>query len=363
MSRVPPTRLVRAATTVRTTVQKLAARMVPPEVGVLELASGFMATHAVYAATRLGIPDALVAGPLPPADVAARVGTHEDATHRLLRACAMWGVFSEEPDGRFALTPLADRLRAGTRDSMRAVVLMLGDPSYQRVWAELATTVRTGEPGAERALGRSMWEHLEHDAEFGDVFHAAMTRLSALDWPAVSAVYDFTRFSRVVDLGGGHGQLLALVLGAAPAAEGVLVERSSMADSAARLLGEAGLGDRYRFEAGSFFDTVPADGDLYLLRRVLHDYDDAQAAAILTTLREHVRERATLLVLDGVVPPGNTRDFSKALDLDMMLFVGGRERTEPQWRALLADTGFRTTRIVPTVSPISLIEAVPGRKP
>lgn len=363
MTRVPPTRLARAATAVRTTVQHLAARMVPPEVGVLELAAGFMATHALYTAARLRIADALVTGPLSPADVAARVGTHPDATHRLLRACATWGVFREEPDGRFALTPLADRLRSGTRDSMRDVVLMLGDPHYQSVWAELAATVRTGEPGAERALGRSMWEYLEHDADFGEVFNAAMTRLSALDWPAVAAVYDFTRLSRVVDVGGGYGQLLALVLGAAPAAEGVLVERPSMADGAARLLGEAGLGDRYRFEAGSFFDTVPSDGDLYLLRRVLHDYDDGEAAAVLTTLRAHMRERATLLVLDGVVPPGNTPHFAKALDLDMMLFVGGRERTEAQWRALLADTGFRTTQIVPTVSPISVIEAVPGRKP
>ncbi|WP_226924745.1 acetylserotonin O-methyltransferase [Georgenia satyanarayanai] len=363
MSRVPPTRLARAATSVRTTVQHLAARMVPPEVGVLELGSGFMSTHALYAAARLGVPDTLAAGPLSPADVAARVGTQPDATHRLLRACATWGVFREEPDGRFALTPLADRLRSGTADSMRDVVLMLGDPRYQRVWAELAATVRTGEPGAERALGRSMWEVLEQDAEFGDVFHAAMTRLCALDWPAVAAVYDFTRFSRVVDVGGGHGQLLALVLGASPAAQGVLVERPSMADGAARLLGEAGLGGRYRFEAASFFDSVPPDGDVYLLRRVLHDYDDAGAAAVLTTLRAHMRERATLLVLDGVVPSGNAPHLTKALDLDMMLFVGGRERTEPQWRALLADTGFRTTRIVPTVSPISVIEAVPGRKP
>ena len=363
MSRVPPTRLVRAATTVRTAVQKLAARMVPPEAGVLELASGFMATHAIYAAARLGLADVLAGGPLSPADVAARAGTQADATHRLLRACATWGVFREEPDGRFALTPLADRLRTGTPDSMRDVVLMLGDPTYQRVWAELPATVRTGEPGAERALGRSMWDHLDEDPGFGNVFHAAMTRLSTLDWPAVAAVYDFSRFSRVVDVGGGHGQLLALVLREAPDAEGVLVERASMADGATRLLNDAGVGDRCRFVAGSVFDTAPPDGDLYLLRRVLHDYDDAEAAAVLANLRAHMRERATLLVLEGVVPPGNTPHLSKALDLDMMLFVGGRERTEAQWRALLADTGFRTTRIVPTVSPISLVEAVPGRKP
>lgn len=363
MNRLPPVRVARAGSAARTTVQKLVRRMVPPEIGVLELTSGFMATHAVYAATRLGIPDTLVAGPRSPADIAAELELDADATHRLLRACATWGVFHEEPDGRFALTPLADRLRSGTRDSMRAVVLMLGDPGYQRVWGELAETVRTGDPGAERALGRSMWDHLEKDREFGAVFDDAMTRLSALDWPTVAAVYDVTRFSRIVDVGGGHGQLLALMLVAAPSAEGVLLERAAMADGATRLLREAGVLDRCRFEAGSFFDTVPSDGDLYVLRRVLHDYDDDQAAAILTTLRRHMPEHATLLVLEGVVPPGNTPHFAKALDLDMMLFVGGRERTEPQWRALLADAGFRTTRVIPTVSSVSLVEAVPGRNP
>lgn len=363
MDRVPPVRVARAATAVRTTVQKLAARMVPPEVGVLELAAGFMATHALYAATSLDIPDTLVHGPRSPADIAAELGCDDDATHRLMRACAAWGVFREEGDGRFALTPLADRLRAGSRNSMRAVVLMLGNPHYQEVWGELTETVRTGQPGAQRALGRSMWDYAEQDPAFGAVFNDAMTRLSALDWPTVAAVFDVARFSRIVDVGGGYGQLLALMLASAPAAEGVLFERAAMAGDAERHLREAGVLHRCRIESGSFFATAPTDGDLYVLRRVLHDFDDDQAVALLTTLRTHMPDGATLLVLESVVPPGNTPHFAKALDLDMMLFVGGRERTEQQWRALLGAAEFRVARVIPTVSTISVIEATPRRTP
>lgn len=363
MSSLPPARVARAATAVRSGLQRLTTRMVPAEVGVLELASGFMATHALYALSRLGIPDALADGPLTAEDVAARRGTDPDATYRLLRACATWGIVDERPDGRFALTPLGRRLRTGSEGSMRDVVLMLGHPDYQRVWRELAESVRSGEPGAQRALGRPMWDHLEHDAEFAATLNDAMTRLSALDWPTVDAVYDFGRFRRIVDLGGGHGQLLALMLAAAPAAEGVLLEREALADGARRLLGGAGVLDRARFEAGSFFDTAPTDGDLYVLRRVLHDFDDEQAGAILATVRRQMPAGATLLVLESVVPGPGTAHFAKALDLDMMLFVGGRERTEPEWRALLATAGFPTVRVIPTVSTISVIEALPDQQP
>lgn len=361
MTRLPPTRLLQAATAVRTGLQRLTARMVPPEIALLELAAGFMATRTLYAAAELGVADALAEGPRTHADVAAELGTDPDATHRLLRACAAWGVFREGRDGRFALTPAADRLRSGTPASMREVVRMLGHPAYQEVWGELAGSVRTGKPGAQRALGRSLWDHLEHDREFGRTFDAAMTRLSALDWPAVEAVYDFSRHSRIADIGGGHGQLLALMLAAAPDARGILLEQEGLRAGAEELLGRAGVLDRAQVRAGSFFETAPDDADLYVLRRVLHDHDDAGAAAILTTLRTHMPADATLLVMEGVVPDGNGPHPSKALDMDMLVFVGGRERTEAQWRALLASTGFEPPRIVPTLSSVSLVESSPRR--
>jgi hypothetical protein len=190
-----------------------------------------------------------------------------------------------------------------------------------------------------------------------------MTRLTALDWPTIEAAYDFTRFPTIADLGGGHGHLLALMLGAAPAAKGVLLERETVVADAERRLRQAGVLSRCRIETGSFFDTAPSDADLYVLRRVIHDFDDEQAEAILTNIRRHMKMDSTLLLLESVVPPGNTPHFAKTLDLDMMIFVGGRERTERQFGALLDRAGFRITRIIPTISTISLVEAVASSRP
>lgn len=360
MSRVPPVRVVRAATAVRTALQSLTHRMVPPQVGVLELASGFMATHALYAAARLALADVLAEGPLPPDDVAAKAGTDPDATYRLLRACAMYGVFREQEDDRFALTPLSHQLRSDVAGSMRPVVLMLGDPAYQGPWGRLADTVETGHPGAELALGSSMWDYLDDDPEFAATFNDAMTTLTAMDWPTVAAVYDFTPYSTIVDIGGGHGQLLSLMLAAAPGSTGVLLEREQLVKATEEHLRGVGVLDRCRVEAGSFFERAPTDGDLYVLRRVVHDFDDTDATAILSTVRRHMPAGATLLLLESVVPPGNAAHFAKTLDLDMMLFVGGRERTEREFETLLDDAGFTLRRIIPTVSMISLVEAVPS---
>jgi hypothetical protein len=361
MAPLPPVRVVRAATAVRTTLQGLTRRMVPPEIGLLELVSGFLATHTTYAVARLGVADVLADTPRPAAEVAAELGTSRDATYRLLRAASAIGLLREDSAGRFALTPVGSTLRADRHDSMRPVVLMIGDPAYQAVWRQLPESVTTGAPGAEAALGVPMWEHLDRDPQFAATFNDAMTRLSELDWPTVAAVDDFTPFTTIVDVGGGHGQLLARMLGAAPAAKGVLLERESVLPGAEAHLREAGVLARCRLEAGSFLETAPDDGDLYVLRRVVHDFDDDEASAILRTLRRHMPDDATLLLMESVVPAGNEPHFAKTLDLDMLVFVGGRERTEQEFATLLDRGGFRLTRVVPTISTISLVEARPGR--
>jgi hypothetical protein len=361
MTRVPPVKVARAGTAVRTALQTLIRRMVPPDVGLLELASGFMGTHTVYTAAKLGIADVLADSPLSADDVAAETGSDPDATYRLLRACAMFGVFIEGRDGRFGLTPLGNGLRSGIPGSVLPVVLMLGDPQYQGPWGRLAHSVETGRPAAEVALGKQLWEYLDENPEFAATFNHAMMCLTDLDWPTVAAAYDFTPYSTIVDIGGGHGQLLALMLGVSPDSKGVLQEREALVGAAEAHLREAGVLLRCRIESGSFFETAPSDGDLYVMRRVIHDFDDEQAAAILSNVRRHMPRGATLLLLDSAVPPGNTPHFAKTLDLDMLIFVGGRERTERQFGTLLDRAGFRITRVLPTVSTISLIEAVPGR--
>ncbi|WP_210439556.1 methyltransferase [Nocardioides xinjiangensis] len=358
MTKPPPVPLARAATRVRTALQGLTRRMVPPEVGVLEVMSSFMATHATYALTRVGAADALASGPRTAAEVAAEAGTDPDATYRLLRACAGHGLLTRSGD-RFALTPLGRALVSQHPGSMRPVVLMIGDPRYQAVWGQLPEAVVTGTPRAEAVHGVSMWELLDREPDYAAVFDDAMTRLTALDWPTVAAAYDFTPYGVVVDVGGGHGQLLASVLGVAPAARGVLLERPALLPHAERHLREAGVLERCRLVGGSFFDTAPDDGDLYVLRRVVHDLDDEQAVAVLTTLRAHTPAGATLVLMESVVPPDGGPHFATSLDLDMLLFVGGRERTEQEYAALLERAGFRLTRVVPTVSTVSLVEARP----
>jgi SAM-dependent methyltransferase len=334
--------------------------MVPPEVGVLELMSGCFATYAVHAAARLGLADALAGGSRTAEDVALELGTSPDSTYRLLRACTALGLFRDDGGGRFSLTSTGATLRADSPDSMRPVVLMIGDPRYQAVWGQLPEAVRSGRPRATEVHGVSMWELLERDPDYAATFNDAMTRLTTLDWPTVAAAYDFTPFGTIVDVGGGHGQLLALMLEAAPAADGVLLEQQGLMGRAEQRLREAGVLSRCRLEAGSFFDTAPDDGDLYVLRRVVHDFDDDRAVALLANLGRHMRPDATLLLMESVVPPGDEPHFAKTLDLDMLLFVGGRERTAQEYADLLGRAGFEMTRVVPTISPISLVEARPA---
>lgn len=204
MGRTPLTRLVTVATGVREALQSLVRRMAPPPVSVLELASGFMTTQLLYAVARLGVADVLGVRSLPADEVAAELGTSPDATYRLLRACAAAGILREDSAHRFSTTPLGDQLRSGP-GSVRPVVLMLGDPGYQAVWGRLPQSVTTGTPAAGAVFGRSMWEQLDEDREFGTVFDEAMTRLTELDWPAIAAAHDFTGVGMVVDVGGGRG--------------------------------------------------------------------------------------------------------------------------------------------------------------
>ena len=303
MTRLPPVRVARAASTVRTTVQGLTRRMVPPPVGVLEMLSGLIEANMLYAVARLGVADVLAGGPRTATEVAAELGTHPDATYRLLRAAAGSGLLRQDGD-RFTLATLGRPLRSDDPDSMRAVVLMIGDPRYQSVWSRLPESVTTGEAQAEAVHGVSLWGLLDRDSDYAATFNEAMSRLTALDWPTVAAAYDFTPFRRIVDVGGGHGQLLASMLAVAPGAEGVLLEQESLLPGAKERLGEAGVLARCRLEGGSFFDRVPKDGNLYVLRRVLHDFDDDRALALLGTLRRDMPDDARLLLLESVVPPG-----------------------------------------------------------
>jgi O-methyltransferase domain/Dimerisation domain len=338
-----------------------------PAAEALRLATAYQASRALYVATRIGLPDLLAGRPASAEDLARDTGSHAPSLRRLLRALACYGVFSELDDGRFALGSLGASLRTDAPDSVRALVLMWGDEDFWRTWAELEHCVRTGRTAAEHLFGADdAFRRYAADARFGAVFNAGMTVLSATTAAAVVAGYDFSGAGSIVDVGGGHGHLIAAILRANPDLRGVLMDLPSVIEGAPPLLAEAGVAGRCELVGGDMFAGIPPGGGLYLLSRVLDSFDDARATAILENCRRAMGERGRLLLIEPVLPhrieaaavPAIQSDM--LMDLNMLVRTGGRERTEAQYRAFLASAGLRLERTVATRAPVSLVEAAPA---
>jgi hypothetical protein len=326
---------------------------------LLQLASGSWIGQAVHVAAKLGIADLLEDGPKSPATLAEATGAHAGTLHRLLRALASLGVFAEDADGRFALTSLAEGLRTNAPGSLRAYAIMMGEDWHWRAWGELLNAVRTGQPAFEHVFGCHMFSYFGEHPEAARVFDAAMTSRTGQETAAVIAAYEWPASATIVDVGGGQGALLAAILARNPDVHGVLFDMPHVIAAARGLIEEAGLADRCELAAGDFFERVPAGGDLYLLKRVVHDWDDERASAILRSCRAAMGDRSRLLVIEHILPPGNAPSWGKLLDLQMLVLTpGGRERDEAGFRALLASTGLRLERIIPAGPTASLIEAV-----
>jgi hypothetical protein len=357
--KAPPVRLVRIVDRVRTGLQKLTRATVPGNIALLEMANGSWTTQALYVATSLGIADELAGGPLNAAEVARRVGADPDAVYRLMRALAGKGVLKQRRDERFALTPIGDALRPDVPGSMRAMILLLGNQAHWEHWGNLLHSVKTGEPAPIKLRGTNFFEYLDANPELAAVFNDAMTSMSAMATDPVLAVYDFSGFRQIVDVGGGHGALLAAVLQSAPNANGVLFDLPSVVDGARPALDAAGVGDRCTVSAGSFMDAVPEGGDAYLLKTIIHDWDEETALLILRNVRAAMGPQAKLLLLEMVLPQQPSSHFGTMLDLEMLVNAGGKERTRSEYANLLARAGFRLQRVVETAGPLSIAEATP----
>jgi hypothetical protein len=322
-----------------------------------DLLLGAFVSQAIHAAAKLRIADALADGPLPLEDVAARVGADPDALSRLMRALISRGIFRQRRDGRYALTPLADTLRVDAPISTAGQALLVGSPRHREHWSLLAESVTSGKPTVPLLRGKEFFDYLRDDPEYAKLFNEAITSLSGVVEAAIIASYDFRAFPTIVDVGGGHGGMLATILAATPTVQGVLYDQPHVVVGAPTLLKQRGVDDRVRFEEGSFFDNVPAGGDAYILKNIIHDWPDEQAAGILSNVRSAAHDGATVLLIELVIPE-HDRDFlGKWSDLEMLLVLGSRERTEAQYRDLLRESGFRMTRVVSTASPFSVIEA------
>ncbi len=299
----------------------------------------YQRSQAVAVAARLGIADLVADAPVPVGTLAGKTGCDADALYRLLRALAAIGVLHEDDDSRFSLTGAGEYLRRDHPLSLDPVARMFCADYEWRAWGVLEDAVRTGETAVRITEGTDVWEYRRAHPEAGDTFDGAMRTLTRVAAAGVLAAHDFSRYRTVADVGGGTGAMLAALLRAHPGLHGILCDLPHVVDRSGPVL--ADVRDRVDVVAGSFFDSVPAGADCYLLRRILHDWPDDECRSILARVREAMPEGGRLLVLDAVVGAPNTDPEAAFLDLMMLVSASGRERTAPQWEGLLGDAGFR----------------------
>ena len=335
----------------------------PPEASAAQLgfqiAWGYVGSSALHAALELGLPDRLADGPKPVSELARETGTNEDALYRVMRVLASLGMFEEQSPRTFAANLPAQLLRARP-GTARDIVYFLTEPNHFRIHADLLHTVRTGQPAVEKVMGKPVFEVFASDQAFSKVFNDAMTSISALAIPAALEAFDFGDIRVLVDIAGGHGRVLTSILQRYPAMRGVLFDMEHVIAGAGPLIADSGVADRCTTVTGDFFTAVPPGGDAYIMKHIIHDWDDDRSLTILRHIRTVLAgvPNGRVILLESVVQPGNVPDFGKLIDMEMLLIPGGRERTADEFRALFARAGFELTRIVPTASALSVIEAV-----
>jgi hypothetical protein len=316
--------------------------------------------QAICAAAELGIPDLLARGPASADELAAATGAHAPSLRRLLSALVTIEIVREHDDGRFDLTPMGALLRADTEESLHARALWVGRYQWP-LWGRLADSVRSGDSARKLLSGTEGFAHLARDPEQAAVFNRAMAELTRAVVPQVARAYDFSRMRMIVDLGGGYGELITAILAANPRLHGVLFDLAHAADEGRRRIAGAGLADRCAIVTGDFFASIPSGADAYLLKSVIHDWDDARAAILLGNVRRAMEARASLLLVERILPErftANAADRAIAgRDLNMLVSLGAKERTEAQFRELLAGAGFRLVRILPVGGGFCVLEA------
>jgi hypothetical protein len=330
-----------------------------PQMVLGQMINGYWVTGAIHAAARLGVADDIADTARSVDELSRELNADAESLYRLLRALAGLGIFVEGPARAFAHTPLSLALRAGVPGSMQGLALMTG-LMHQRAWPEIVHSVRTGRTAFEKVFGRPLFEQLGADAEQGAAFDAAMAGYTAATSAAAVAAYDFGGYRKIVDVGGGNGALLAAILPKAPEASGVIFDLPPVAERARAFLARQNLVGRCEVVAGDFFASVPAGGDAYTMKMILHDWDDERAIAILKNVRKAIRPDGRLLVIEAVIDPQSGAGApGKLLDLNMLVMTGGRERTADEFAALFRAGGFALDRIVPANPTVNVIEARP----
>jgi hypothetical protein len=333
------------------------AETLPPEAQLLEMILAQFVSRLIHLTATLKLPDYLADGPKTAEELAPLTATHAPSLYRVLRTLSSLGFFTEDAAQRFSLQPLGAALKSGTPSY--AAALMLGGELLSRSLDHLLHSVRTGEPGFQKAYGMPIFDWLaSHPAE-ASLFNDTMVGVHGMEPAAVAAAYDFSGFQTIADVGGSTGNMLSTILGRHAGPRGILFDMPHVVRDAPAFIQQRGLTERIRIEPGSFFESVPAGADAYILSHIIHDWNEEQCVAILDNCRRAMNPHGRLLLVEMVLPSGDTPHPGKMLDMVMLITPGGQERTAAEYGALLDKAGFRLTRVVPTASPVSIVEAIP----
>lgn len=346
-------------TTPAATVPSPAPGEPPPAAAVLQILTGAWLAHAVAHLARLGIADHVGAGTRTVEEIARAAGVKADPLRRVLRAAASAGVFRLAPGDRVEQTPRPETLRRDFHGSPAWYGAFLAHKCHRDAWTALGHSIETGAPAFDHVHGANFFDHCAKHPDLARVFDEAMTGLSAAEQAVSADGFDFSGLRTIVDVGGGHGGLLSAILVRAPGARGVLFDQPHVVAGAGPTLAARGAADRITLVGGSFFATVPSGGDAYVLGHIVHDWDDARALKILRAVRAAARPGAKLLLFECVLPDDDRPGLAPLLDLEMLVMTpGGRERTEAEYAALVAQAGFRHVRVHPTRCETQIVESV-----
>lgn len=340
---------------------QVSAQTMPPAARLTQMIMSCFVSQAISVAAELGVADLLANKPQSIADLATATGAHKRSLYRVLRALASVGVFSEIEPEVFALTPLAEPLVSDRADSLRDAAVFIGANWHWQVYGEMLHSVRTGEAAWKRVHGAEVFPYFEQHAPQSAIFNRAMSSFSMMALPVVAAAAQhkvFDNAATVMDVAGGHGFLLAAVLRANPQLSGVLFDLPEVVAAAPEFLEKEAVRARVEIAAGSFFEAIPADCDVYLMKHIIHDWDDERAVKILSNARRAMRQSSKLLIVEQVIPAGDAPHPGKIMDLEMLVSPGGVERTENEYREILRRADLKLARVIPSASPLSIIEAI-----
>lgn len=340
--------------------EKFRLKVAPPQLSLIEMLSGYWVTAAISTAANLNIAEALADGPKSAHDLSKELSLSQPSLERLLDALTSVGVFNETDDGAYTLSPMGECLREDSPTSLKSFALLAGRPSRWMAWTNLAHSVRSGNSSFRDMSRQSYFDYLRTHPDEGAVFQKAMAALSSQAAPSLVSSYDFSAFRRIVDIGGGSGAFLIAILDKYPSATGLCFDVDDVILEAVNNVFDEGLLERLEFAGGNFFHTVPIGGDLYILKNVLHDWNNEEAKKILSNIRRSIDPIGKLLIIEAIISDGDEDAFAHFMDLEMLVLTeGGHERRSEDFLLLLKETGFALKHVYETALPFSILEATP----